>query len=185
MNSFFGRITLLVILLIAVLGLLKSQAQVYVRNLKTENRTNPLGIDGHVFNGWYAGANADHIAFPIGGMGAGMFCLEGTGAISHMSVENKPDLNNEPLLFAAIAVREMPGGARVLEGPVPVWKKFGQPKAGATGNCGKDYGLPRFGSSRFRARFPFATVELNDQRLPLAVTLTGWSPFIPTKLAEI
>src|SRR5690606_36013668 len=31
----------------------------------------------------------------------------------------------------------------------------------------------------FEARFPFATVHLTDQALPLEVRLTGWSPFIP------
>jgi uncharacterized protein (DUF608 family) len=134
----------------------------------------------HVFNGSYGKENNQHIAFPIGGMGAGMFCVEGTGAISHMSTANRPDLNNEPLLFAAISVKEMPGSARVLEGPVPDWKKFGQPNAGATGDGGTDYGLPRFSGCSFLARFPFATIKLTDASIPLAVTVTAWSPFIPT-----
>jgi len=134
----------------------------------------------HAFNGSYGKANNQHIAFPIGGMGAGMFCLEGTGAISHMSICNRPDLDNEPLLFAAISVREFPENARVLEGPVPDWKKFGQRDAGATGDGGTSYGLPRFSEYRFLARFPFATIDLKDPSLPLAITVTGWSPFIPT-----
>ena len=33
------------------------------------------------FNGPYSGKNLDRIAFPIGGMGAGMYCLEGTGCL--------------------------------------------------------------------------------------------------------
>jgi uncharacterized protein (DUF608 family) len=134
----------------------------------------------HAFNGTYSGPYNNRIAFPIGGMGAGMFCLEGTGAISHMSVYNKPDLNNEPVLFAAVSIREMPGAARVLEGLVPDWKKFGQPSAGATGDGGTDYGLPRFSECSFLARFPFATIKLTDQSLPLTVSMTAWSPFVPT-----
>jgi hypothetical protein len=47
---------------------------------------------GHVYNGIYKGANLNRIAFPLGGMGAGMFCLEGTGVISHMSIRNKPEV---------------------------------------------------------------------------------------------
>lgn len=72
----------------------------------------------------------DYIAFPIGGMGAGMFCLEGTGAISHMSVRNHPDLFNEPAMFAAIHVKDLENGTRVVEGPVPDRKKFGNPGNG-------------------------------------------------------
>ena len=34
---------------------------------------------GHRYNSAYTGDNLNRIAFPMGGMGAGMFCLEGTG----------------------------------------------------------------------------------------------------------
>jgi hypothetical protein len=69
----------------------------------------------HPINGSYAGANNSHIAFPIGAMGAGMFCLEGTGAIARMSVRHHPDIFNEPVMFAALYIKEK--GAKVLEGP--------------------------------------------------------------------
>ena len=131
----------------------------------------------HRFNGPYRGANNQHIAFPIGGMGAGMFCLEGTGAISHMSVRHHPDLYNEPLMFAAIAVKGYT--AKVLEGPVPDWKKFGLPNSGSGGG-GTSYGLPRFSEASFIARFPFGTVNLKDKALPVTIKIMGWSPFIPT-----
>lgn len=49
----------------------------------------------------------NRIAFPIGGMGAGMFCLEGTGAISNMSVRHQPNIFNEPCMFAAVHVKVM------------------------------------------------------------------------------
>lgn len=121
----------------------------------------------------------DYIAFPIGGMGAGMFCLEGTGAISHMSVRNHPDLFNEPAMFAAIHVKDLENGTRVVEGPVPDRKKFGNPGNG-TGSWGKTYGLPRYAEvNSFEARFPFAVISLNDESMPLSAEITGWSPFIP------
>ena len=53
----------------------------------------------HKYNDTYTGEYLNRIAFPIGGIGAGMFCVEGTGAISHMSVRNKPEMFNEPGLF--------------------------------------------------------------------------------------
>lgn len=132
------------------------------------------------FNSAYTGAYLDRIAFPVGGIGAGMFCLEGTGAISHLSVRNNPEIFNEPAMFAAIALKQAPHNARVLEGPVPKWKKFGQRDAGLGGTGGATWGLPRFEQADFLARFPFAEINLSDPALPLAVQLTGWSPFVPT-----
>ncbi|MQY79559.1 MAG: hypothetical protein GH151_10280 [Bacteroidetes bacterium] len=131
------------------------------------------------FNGSYSGEYLNRVAFPIGGIGAGMFCLEGTGAISHMSVRNRPEVFNEPCMFAAISLKGFKNGAKVLEGQVPDWKKFGPPNTGL-GSGGTSWGLPRFESAKFLARFPFAYVDLDDKELPLEVQLRGWSPFIPT-----
>ena len=65
----------------------------------------------------YKGDYLNRIAFPIGGMGAGMFCLEGTGAISNMSVRHQPNIFNEPCMFAAVHVKGYENGSKVLEGP--------------------------------------------------------------------
>lgn len=130
------------------------------------------------FNGNYSGDHLNRIAFPIGGLGAGMFCLEGTGAVSHMSIRHQPEIFNEPAMFAGLAIKGKPEWSRVIEGPVPNWKKFGQKDAG-NGSTGATTGLPRFAQASFLARFPFATIKLSDPGLPVAVELTGWSPFIP------
>jgi hypothetical protein len=95
----------------------------------------------HAFNGIYAKKNINRIAFPIGGMGAGMLCIEGTGAVSHMSVRNRLDIFNEPVMFGAIVIKGRPSSARVLEGPVPDWKKFGMCRAGK-GAPTADWGWP-------------------------------------------
>ncbi len=134
---------------------------------------------GHEYNGSYSGEYLSRIAFPIGGIGAGMFCIEGTGAISHMSVRNRPEVFNEPCMFAAISVKGLENGTKILEGQVPLWKHFGQPGSG-NGSSGASYGLPRFQNSRFLARFPFCDIELNDNDIPLDVLIKGWNPFIPT-----
>ncbi|MBI5693338.1 MAG: hypothetical protein HZC55_24940 [Verrucomicrobia bacterium] len=126
----------------------------------------------------YAGAGLNRIAFPLGGIGAGMVCLEGTGAVSHVSVRHQPDVFHEPCTFAAVAIRGSAPIARVLEGPVPPWKLFGT-RGTARGAAGSSFGLPRFARARFAARFPFGTVNLEDEAVPVRVELTGWSPFIP------
>ena len=131
------------------------------------------------YNTAYTGQHLNRVAFPVGGIGAGMFCLEGTGSISHMSVRNKPEIFNEPGMFAAITVKGIKNGAKLLEGPVPDWKKFGQKDAG-NGAGGATTGLPHFRKCSFTSKFPFAVIDISDADLPLKVQLTGWSPFIPT-----
>jgi uncharacterized protein (DUF608 family) len=85
---------------------------------------------------------------------------------------------NEPCVFAALALKGPRVVARVLEGPVPGWKIFGMHDA-ANGDAGSSYGLPRFARAQFRARFPFGTVTLADDEVPLEAVITGWSPFTP------
>ena len=136
----------------------------------------------HVPNESYTGANLNRVAFPIGGMGTGMFCLEGTGAISHLSVQNLLNFFNEPACFAAVCVLgDTPeqNVARIIEGPIPDWKYFGKPGSG-NGSGGTTYGFPRFKNCTFDARFPFATVSLSpDAQMPLKAEIVGWSPFTP------
>jgi uncharacterized protein (DUF608 family) len=130
------------------------------------------------YNGVYTGERLSRVAFPLGGLGAGMICLEGTGALSHFSLRNKPEVFNEPCTFAAVSIKGDKGVARVLEGPVPSWKIFGTPGTG-NGASGTSFGLPRFRQATFRVRFPFATVTLTDKDVPLEIEVTGWSPFEP------
>lgn len=130
----------------------------------------------------YRGERLERVAFPLGGLGAGMICLEGAGALSHVSLRHRPEIFNEPLVFAALHVKGA-RPARLLEGPVPRWKiahPWGSGFGGAgNGLGGKDYGLPRFSSCRFQARFPFGRVELRDAAMPVRAAICGWSPFLP------
>jgi len=130
------------------------------------------------YDGEYSGERLSRVAFPMGGMGAGMICLEGTGALSHVSLRHRPEVFHEPCTFAAISIKSPTRVARVLEGPVPGWKLFGQPGTG-NGAGGASFGLPRFREARMRVRFPFAAVTLRDKDVPLEVEITGWSPFEP------
>ncbi len=129
------------------------------------------------FNTEYTGEYTSQIGFPMGGIGAGMICLAGNGMLTSVSVDNRPQLFFEPNLFAALSFG---GGARVLEGPVPWHKIFGTTPGAGNGLAGKNYGLPRFRGCSFSSRFPFGTVTLTDGDVPVSVSLTGWSPFIPS-----
>lgn len=131
------------------------------------------------FNDIYRGEYLNHIAFPLGGIGAGMFCLEGTGALTKFSLRNHPDLISEPKVYSALCIKGPRSIARVLEGPVPSWKLrpfFPTPDGVYPGGC---WGLPRFQEASFESRFPFATVRLKDDNVPVDVDITAWSPFSP------
>lgn len=164
MNKFFK--------LLAIIFLIHSM----VFNFNACQKTMPT--HSRTFNGPYTGDYLNRVAFPIGGMGAGMFCLEGTGTLSHFSLRHKPQVFNEPTTFSTLTIKGDKNIAKVLEGPVRPWKIFGAPGTG-NGAGGTSYGLPHFAQATFLARFPFATITLQDDDIPLEVEITGWSPFIP------
>ena len=126
----------------------------------------------------YRGDRLNYIAFPLGGLGAGMVCLEGTGALTKFSLRHNPDLTSEAPVFAAISVkgREF---SRVLEGPVPPHKRFPNFSEKSQLEVQALWGLPRFREATFEARFPFANLRLFDPDCPLDCGITGWSPFEP------
>jgi uncharacterized protein (DUF608 family) len=126
----------------------------------------------------FTGEQLDQIAFPMGGFGAGMVCLEGGGALTNVSIRDRPMLQNQPGMFAAISIGGPAKIARVLEGPVPKWKLYERRHA-ATGGGPMGLGLPRFARATFRAQFPFARVDLSDPSVPVTARITGWSPFEP------
>ncbi len=71
----------------------------------------------------YSGRQLDRVAFPLGGLGAGMLCMEGNGALSNMSVRHIPQMGFNSIVYASLCVKRPHGNiARVLEGPVPSWK---------------------------------------------------------------
>ncbi len=130
-----------------------------------------------VFEGRYSG----NVAYPLGGIGAGMMCIEGSGSYGSFSLRHRPDLFNEPYMYAALNVKGR--CAKLLEGPVPEHKIWGAEIKGFMGSGnglpGKSYGLPRFRRSRFRSEFPFAYVELEDEKVPVLCSIRAFSPFIP------
>ena len=136
-------------------------------------------MNKNCLGGVYQGESLAYLAFPMGGIGAGMVCLDGNGAFSDISVKHQPDIHTDARMFAAICVKNKNGNkAKVLEGPVPSWKIFGRP-GGGTGLGGSNFGLPRFSGAEFHTKFPFGTVKLQERNFPVSAEITGWSPFIP------
>jgi len=136
--------------------------------------------------GVYQKEQLNRIAFPLGGIGSGMICIEGAGSFSQVSLRHRPQIYREPILFSSLSVKGVagqPNFARVLAGPVPGWKiMFPWDDlwcSSGDGGRGKVYGFPHFEEATFTARFPFAEVGLSDPAFPLRVGITAWNPFIP------
>lgn len=140
----------------------------------------------HVSNQSYTHENLTRSGFPLGGVGAGMLCLEGSGKLAQVSIRHHPRVFFEPLIFSAIHVRGLENGTRVLEGPTPDWKlgtrwdgSNNYHQSSGNGFYNKTYGLPHFQASTFTARFPFAMVDFDHPTMPLQCQLTAMSPFVP------
>lgn len=136
------------------------------------------------YNSKYTGDQLKHIAFPLGGIGAGMFCMQGSGMLGNFSLRNTPEVFCEPNVFSSICVKgDKENVVRVIEGQVPYHKIFGNSGEGLTGAGnglhGKNYGLPRFKDNDFESRFPFVSLNFYDDQVPLDVSVCGWSPFTP------
>ena len=113
---------------------------------------------------------------PSAGWGRGCCASRGRVRSPTSRCATSPTSSTSPACSRRCASRESRRWRASLEGPVPAWKTFGLKESG-NGSGGATWGLPRFGRARFLARFPFGTVTLEDDAVPLKVEITGWSPF--------
>lgn len=125
------------------------------------------------FNGSYKGEYAANIAYPLGGIGSGNFCVDGCGGITNVSIYHHPNLKKSlDNCFAALNVKsDEKGDARVLQGRAPMMSKWQTIRVSD--------GLPQFRESLFTDKFPFAEIELLDEKMPLKCSIKAFSPFIP------
>lgn len=130
----------------------------------SNNMNNKLEAKQHNSCQTYSEDRLDRIAFPLGGIGAGMVCIEGNGAVSNMSVRHIPNMGFDRIVYASLCLKQAQGNiARVLEGPVPTWKIVGTRDA-HSGCWRQSWGLPRFSRAEFTSLFPFSVIRLSDPR---------------------
>ncbi|MDR2675003.1 MAG: hypothetical protein LBC18_09080 [Opitutaceae bacterium] len=134
----------------------------------------------------HEGRTARQVAMPVGGLGAGSVSLAGNGAIEDFSIHHLPQKSAvadswqpAPAAFGLVHIRGKKPITRLLEGPLPPEKIycFGLQAHGL--RRGGHEGMPRFARAKFEGEFPFGHVHLRDPKLPLAVTLTAFNPYIP------
>ena len=138
----------------------------------------------------YRGNHLDRVAFPLGGIGTGCISLAGTGKLVDWEIFNKPNKGYQPRqTFLSVWVREEGEAARFkvlegqlrerLDGPMYLTPEMFQEGNGVGPQSVQGAGFPRMRECHFQARFPFAQVHLQDERLPITAVIEGWSPFIP------
>jgi uncharacterized protein (DUF608 family) len=136
----------------------------------------------------FSGDRATQVAMPIGGLGAGCICINGSGGMQDFSIHTHPETTALPAGFtsnspeAAFAILRVKGTApvtKLIEGPFPPFKIFDQGLQGQGLRRGGSEGFPRFEKCNFRGEFPFAEIRFADQAIPLDVSLIAWNPFIP------
>lgn len=134
----------------------------------------------------FRGPSLLQIAMPMGGIGAGCICLNGYGGIQDFSIRNHPATSALPdghgfsdAAFAILHIKGEQPATRLVEGPFPGEKVYNLGLKSQGYREGGFEGLPRFQKAAFTARYPFGTVALEDDHLPLAATITGWTPLIP------
>ena len=134
----------------------------------------------------FSADSATQIAMPLGGIGAGCICLNGYGGLQDFSIWNHPSTTALPEGFApsqgGFAILHIKGASpvtKLVEGPFPVLKIYDQGLQGEGYRRGGFEGFPRFQKCVFRGEYPFGEATLSDSSVPLRVSLSAWSPFIP------
>ena len=160
---------------VAAVGTLGSVGSAGAHESREPGATSPT-VSRRAYNGPYEGETLSRVAFPLGGMGAGMLCLEGTGALSHVSLRHQPNIFNEPCVFAAVSLEGDPNRARVLEGPVPAWKRFGLKDSG-NGSGARRGAFPGSAARASWLASRSGRCRSRTTTCPSGSTITGWSPF--------
>jgi non-lysosomal glucosylceramidase len=131
--------------------------------------------------GHWLPASAGAAAFPLGGIGTGNVSLGSRGELRDWELANQPAKGARmPFSFFAIDARgeAVEPVTRVLQ------SRLLPPHEADQGYYAGDVGgLPRLRDSRLRGEYPFATVEFEDDDLPVQVELEAFTPFIPLDAA--
>lgn len=125
----------------------------------------------------YSGQKLARVAMPLGGIGTGTVSLGGRGDLRDWEVVNRPAKGFVPA-FAFTTIRGKVGDqepfARCLEGPLSAHEY-----EGAFGSRAAHHGLPRFRHATFRAAYPLAQIQFEDDGIPLSVRLEAFNPLVP------
>jgi non-lysosomal glucosylceramidase len=142
-------------------------------------------------------ASAAAAAFPLGGIGTGNVSIGARGELRDWELANRPQKGGtNPFSFFAIHVADDAAapddatapdaaGDRRPEASVGSITRVLEARLRAPHEADQGYpahavgGLPRLADTRLRGRYPLLELDFVDDRLPLEVSLTAFTPFVP------
>src|SRR5579863_5844592 len=83
----------------------------------------------------FSGDRSTQVAMPIGGLGAGCICMNGSGGLQDFSIRTRPETtalpagfssNSPEAGFAVLSIKGAPPVTKLVEGPFPPFKIFDQ-----------------------------------------------------------
>ncbi len=130
----------------------------------------------------YEGKFIEHVAMPVGGIGTGDISIAGNGQWQDVEIMNKPGMGfygasspkQAPCFMVFTQTQSGEKKSKTLTGPIPYSEYIG-----AQGSTAPNHGLPRFATATFDAAYPFATVNLEDDEMPVSAKAKVFNPFIP------
>ena len=122
-------------------------------------------------------AEANALAFPLGGIGTGNVSIGARGDLRDWEIFNHSGKGTLfPNTFFALRAQagDLPAVTKIVEGPLqpPHTLSHGYHPVTAAG-------LPRFATSRLRGDYPFVTIDFDDPDMPVDVRLEAFTPLIP------
>jgi len=128
------------------------------------------------------GREATVAAFPLGGIGTGNVSVGARGELRDWELMNHPDKGRLlPFTFFAIHAAPAAGEAvtRVLESRLAGPHEFDEGYVSS-----RVAGLPRLRESRMRGEYPVLEIDFEDDRLPVDVSFTAFTPLVPLDVEE-
>lgn len=134
----------------------------------------------------YEGQYTKEVAMPLGGIGTGTVSIGGRGDLRDWEIMNRgalgyipafklvqPTIANGPFFALYYKEQTKEPEIKVLEGPVPVDKYYGDWGADAINS-----GFPRFEKTSFAAAYPLAQVNFEHEEVPLDIRLEAFNPLV-------
>ena len=130
----------------------------------------------------YEGKFVERVAMPVGGIGTGDISIAGNGQWQDVEIMNKPGMGfygasspkQAPCFMIFTQTQSGEKKSKTLTGPIPYSEYIG-----SQGSTAPNHGLPRFATATFDAAYPFATVNLEDDEMPVSAKAKVFNPFIP------
>ncbi|MEO3854737.1 GH116 family glycosyl hydrolase [Acrocarpospora sp. B8E8] len=133
----------------------------------------------------YTGEARRAVAFPLGGFGTGHVALGGDGALRQWQlsgVANHRGFLPDSFFALRVSSTEPPGDVvRLLRSaPLPPHERPAPNVSDAeVPDADRLPPWPTVAGTEFRAAYPFAEVSYLDEELPVAVSLSAFTPFVP------